>query len=64
MPRPPPIDCWGCKEIIATETTPTKKTKKELSILFSKSKQWRIWAVECQGSMQPWKTSKHNFNRT
>jgi hypothetical protein len=46
------------KGFIGTETTPTEKTKQELSILFSKIKQWRIWAVECRGSMQPWTTSK------
>jgi hypothetical protein len=52
------------KGIIGTETAPTKKIKQELSILFSKLKQWRIWVVECRGSTQPWTTSKKNFNRT
>jgi hypothetical protein len=35
--------------------------KQEPSIMFNKLKQWRTWAVECQGSMQPWTTSKHEF---
>jgi hypothetical protein len=52
------------KGTIGTETTPTEKIKREVSILFSKMKQWRIWAAECQGSTQPWTTSKKNFNRT
>jgi hypothetical protein len=52
------------KETIGTETAPTEKIKRELSTMFSKLKQWRIWAVECQGSMHPWTTSKLNFNRT
>jgi hypothetical protein len=34
------------KGIIGLETSPTKKTKQELSILFSKLKQSRIWAAE------------------
>jgi hypothetical protein len=38
------------KGTIGTKTTPTEKIKRELSILFNKMKQWRIWAVECQGS--------------
>jgi hypothetical protein len=50
--------------IIGTKTTPIEKTKQELSILFSKLKQWRIWAAKCQGSTQPWTTSKKNFNHT
>jgi hypothetical protein len=41
---------WAVKGIIGTETSPTEKTKKELSILFSKLKQWRIGAEECRGS--------------
>jgi hypothetical protein len=52
------------KGIIGTETAPTEKTKKELSILFNKMKQWRIWAVECRGSTYPWTISKQNFNHT
>jgi hypothetical protein len=35
------------KGIIGTETGPIEKTNLELSILFSKLKLWRIWAVEC-----------------
>jgi hypothetical protein len=46
------------KGIVGIETAPTEKTKLKLSILFSKLKQWRIWAAECQGSTQPWTTSK------
>jgi hypothetical protein len=64
MPRPPPIECWGCKGNHRYRHCPTENTKQELSILFSKLKQWRIWAAECQGSAQPWTTSKQNFNRT
>jgi hypothetical protein len=52
------------KGTIGTETAPTEKIKRELSILFNKLKQWKIWAAECQGSTQPWTTSKQNFNRT
>jgi hypothetical protein len=52
------------KGIIGTETAPTEKEKQELSILFSKLKQWRIWAAECRGSTQPWTINKQNFNRT
>jgi hypothetical protein len=52
------------KGIIGTETAPTEMTRQELSMLFSKRKQWRIWAAECQGSMQPWTTDKQNFNHT
>jgi hypothetical protein len=32
------------KGTIGTETSPTEKIKQELSILFNKLKQWRIWA--------------------
>jgi hypothetical protein len=39
-----PWSVGAVKGIIGTETTPTEKTKQELSILFSKLKQWRIWA--------------------
>jgi hypothetical protein len=52
------------KGTIGIESTPTEKIKRELSIMFNKIKQWRIWAAECQGSMHPWTTSKKNFNRT
>jgi hypothetical protein len=41
------------KETIGTKTAPTEKIKREPSTMFSKLKQWRIWAVGCQGSMQP-----------
>jgi hypothetical protein len=40
-----PWSVGAVKGIIGTETAPTKKTKQELSILFSKLKQWRIWAT-------------------
>jgi hypothetical protein len=59
-----PWSVGAVKGIIGTETAPTEKTKKELSILFNKLKQWRIWAAECRGSTQPWTTSKQNFNHT
>jgi hypothetical protein len=52
------------KETIGTEIALTEKKKREPSTMFSKLKQWRIWAVECQGSTQPWTTSKINFNHT
>jgi hypothetical protein len=61
------LDPWSVgavKGIIGTETAPTKKTKQELYIMFSKMKQWRIWAAECQGSTQPSTISKQNFNLT
>ena len=38
------------KETIGIETTPTEKIKREPSTMFSKMKQWRIWAAVCQGS--------------
>jgi hypothetical protein len=59
-----PWSVGAVKGIIDTETAPIGKTKQELSILFSKLKQWRIWAAECRGSTQPWTTSKQNFNHT
>jgi hypothetical protein len=58
------LSVGAVKGIIGTETAPTEKIKQELSILFSKLKQWRIWAAECRGSTQPWTTSKQNFNHT
>jgi hypothetical protein len=41
------LSVGAIKGIIGTETAPTEKIKRELSILFSKLKQWRIWAREC-----------------
>jgi hypothetical protein len=64
MPRPPPMECWHCKGNHRYKDCPIEKTKQELSILFNKLKQWRIWAAECRGSTQPWTISKRNFNRT
>jgi hypothetical protein len=52
------------KETIGTETAPTEKIKREPSTMFSKLKPWKTWAAGCQGSTQPWTTSKQNFNRT
>jgi hypothetical protein len=52
------------KGTIGTETAPTENIKRELSILFKKIKQWRIWATKFQGSTQPWTTRNNNFNRT
>jgi hypothetical protein len=51
MPRPPPMECWGCKGNHRYRDFPIEKLKQELSTMFSKLKQWRIWAVGCQGSM-------------
>ena len=42
-----PWSVGAVKGIIGTETAPTERTKQELYILFSKLKQWRIWAAEC-----------------
>ena len=42
------------KGIIGTKTAPIEKIKREPSIMFSKLKQWRIWAAGCQGSTQPY----------
>jgi hypothetical protein len=53
MPRPPPMECWGCKGNHRYRTAPTEKIKREPSTMFSKLKQWRIWATGCQGSTQP-----------
>jgi hypothetical protein len=59
-----PFSVGAVKGTTSTEIVPIKMAKQELSIMFNKLKQWRIWAVECQGSMQPWTTNKMNFNRT
>jgi hypothetical protein len=42
------------KGTIGTGTAPIEKIKREPSIMFSKLKQWRIWAAGCQGSTQPY----------
>jgi hypothetical protein len=59
-----PFSFGDVKGTTNTNIVPIKMAKKELSIIFNKLKQWRTWAVECQGSMRPWTTSKMNFNRT
>ena len=38
------------KGTIGIGISPTEKIKQEPSIMFSKLKQWRIWAAGCQGS--------------
>ena len=38
MPRPPSMECWGCKGTIGTGTAPTEKIKREPSTMFSKLK--------------------------
>ena len=48
-----PFSVGDVKRTTSTEIVPIKMAKKELSIMFNKLKQWRTWAVECQGSMQP-----------
>ena len=63
-PDPHLLSVGAVKETIGTDTAPTKKIKREPFTMFSKMKPWRIWAVEFQGSMHPWTTSKLNFNRT
>jgi hypothetical protein len=46
-----PFSVGAVKETTSTKIVPIKMVKRELYILFSKLKQWGIWAAECRGSM-------------
>jgi hypothetical protein len=48
-----PFSVGVVKETTSIEIVPIKMVRQELYILFSKLKQWRIWAAECRGSTQP-----------
>jgi hypothetical protein len=63
-PRKTPMQCWGCNGDHKYRYFPHRKDKVRLFTMFNKQKQWRTWAEEYQGSMQPWTTSKLSFNHT
>jgi hypothetical protein len=52
------------KEIIGSEIVLTEVKKEGLFTMYNKLKQWRTWAEMCQGSMQPWITSKQSISPT
>jgi hypothetical protein len=59
-----PFSVGAVKRTTSTEIVPIKMAKQELPIMFNKLKQWRTWAIECQGSMWPWTTRNLNFSHT
>jgi hypothetical protein len=56
-PRKTPIQCWGCQGN-------HKNGKVRVVPMFIKLKKGKTWAIECQGSTQPWTTRKMNISRT
>jgi hypothetical protein len=48
-----PFSVRAVKRTTSTKIVPIKMENQELSIMFNTMKQWRTWAVECQGSMWP-----------
>jgi hypothetical protein len=50
------------KEITCSMIVLTEVKKGGLFTMYNKLKQWRTWVEMCQGSMQPWTTSKHSIS--
>jgi hypothetical protein len=64
MSRLLPMECWGCKENHRYRDCPHRNDKVRVLHNVQQAETGRTWAVECQGSMHPWTTSKLSISHT